>query len=720
MSARVSEREPIAPQEPAEEAAPEFGLTRRGFVQVFGAGLLIVVSGQEAEAQREPGRRGGGRGGRGFGGSGATTIAARVHIANDGTLTVLTGKVEAGQGARAEITQAAAEELRVPVSRVQLVMADTAVCPDDGITAGSGTTPRTIPAVRQGCAAARMLLATWAAKKWGVDSSNVKVEDGEAVQNGHKLAYADLAASPEASELLKHAIGSDAMLTAAAEWKVLGTPVPRPNGHDVVTGRMTYPSDVIRRGMLYAKVLRPPSYGAKLLGVDLSPAKAMKDVVATQEEAFVAVAAPTSFAAQQAISAVAATAKWEPVPQPSSAELFDYLRSHAQGDTKNPFADELSRSSKSLKQTYRIAYVQHAPMEPRAAVAEWDGDKVTVWTGTQNPFGVRGDLTRAFNLHPDQVRVVACDMGGGFGGKHTGECAVEAARIARAAGKPVHLRWTRQEEFTWAYFRPGGVIDVQAGLNDAGAIATWFQLNINSGPSAIGSPYKVPHAQARYVPSNAPLRHGSYRGLAATANNFARECAMDELAELAGKDALDFRLAHIDNPRLRAVLEKVAERFDWAARVKKKEPNTGVGLACGTEKGSYVAACAEIAIEPGDHSIHVKHVCQAFECGAILNPGNLLNQVQGAIIMGLGPALAEQMQFEAGKILNASFHQYPVPRLKDIPTLDIHLLDHRTERSDGAGETPIICIAPAIANAVFHAAGTRVREMPIRLSGAAQ
>jgi isoquinoline 1-oxidoreductase len=211
------------------------------------------------------------------------------------------------------------------------------------------------------------------------------------------------------------------------------------------------------------------------------------------------------------------------------------------------------------------------------------------------------------------------------------------------------------------------------------------------------------------------LRHGSYRALAATANNFAREGFMDELAAAAKIDPLDFRLAHLENARLRAVLEAAAKRFDWKKRVAQRKPNTGVGLACGTEKGSYVATCAQIEVDREKNKIAVQHVCQVFECGVILNPDNLLNQVQGAIIMGLGPALREEMQFENGKILNPSFGKYRVPRFDDVPELDIHLLNRPDLPSAGAGETPIIGIAPAIANAVFHATGTRIRSMPIRL-----
>ena len=435
-----------------------------------------------------------------------------------------------------------------------------------------------------------------------------------------------------------------------------------------------------------------------------------------QDGPFVGVAAPTMIAAERALVAIARTASWEPAPHPSSKEVFDYLKQHARGGVpKNPFADELAAAAKVLRQTYRTAYVQHAPLEPRAAVAEWEGGKVTVWTGTQNPFGARSELARALNLANDRVRVIVPDFGSGFGGKHMPDAPIEAARLAQAAGKPVLVRWTRQEEFTWAYFRPAAVIEIEASLDAKGTITSWHFTNINSGGAAVDTPYRAGKARSQFVPSDPPMRQGSYRTLAATANNFARECFMDELAAAAGIDPLEFRLAHLENPRLRAVLETAAKRFDWSARSRKKDPAVGVGLACGTEKGSYVAACAEIAIRQGE--ISVRRVCQVFECGAVLNPDNLLAQVQGCILMGMGPALREEMQFENGRVLNASFADYLVPRLADVPELDVHLLDRPDLVSAGGGETPIIAIAPAIANAVFHATGERIRQMPVRPAG---
>jgi isoquinoline 1-oxidoreductase len=689
--------------------------TRRTVVQVLGAGLLIVVAADGASGQA---RRGGGRGGS----PAPRNVAARVHIGADGSITVLTGKVEGGQGSRAEITQAAAEELRVSPEQVRLVMADTAAVPDDGITAGSRTTPSTLPAVRQGCAAARNLLVAAAAKQWNVEPGAVEFRDGKArhASGDRGLTLAELAKNEGVTKAFAEVMPTDVTVTPVGEWTVMGKSYARPNARDLVTGKHQYPSDIARPGMLYGKVLRAPSYGAKLTSIDVAPAKEMKDVVVVQDAQLVGVVAHSTFAAEQALEALNKSASWEPAPHVASNQLYQHLRERARGGVPaNPFADQVASAKKALKQTYHVAYVQHAPMEPRAAVAEWGTDgTLTVWTATQNPFGVRGELQRAFQLSPDKVRVIVPDFGGGFGGKHSGECAVECARLAQAAGKPVKLRWTRDEEFTWAYFRPAAVIEAEASLDDGGTITSWYFININSGGSSIDTPYAVADKRTQFIQSEPPLRHGSYRALAATANSFAREAFMDELAEAAGMDPLAFRLKHLENERLRAVLEAAAERFAFVSRRKKKQSNVGVGIACSIEKGSYVAACAEVAVDPEKGTIAVRDVCQSYECGKIVNPNNLRAQVEGSIIMGLGPALGEEMQFEGGKVTNASFRRYPVPRFGDVPRkLDVHLLDRPDQPSVGGSETPIIAIAPAIANAVFHATGARVRQMPVRLAG---
>lgn len=625
-----------------EGPAYVFQPTRREFSALLGAGLLVWV--QSAEAQEKQ---------------------PRLHVGDDGRITVLSGKIEEGQGARTELAMAAAEELGVPLEQVQVLLADTDAVPNDGITAGSRTTPATVPEVRQAARAYR------------------KRE----------------------------------VLTPVSEWKVLGTPVHRINGRAIVTGEHRFPSDIQRPGMLYGAVLRAPSYGARLLAVDTAAVK----TTVVRDGDFAACAAPTSFAARKALDALAATAKWEEKPHPASDTLFEYLKEHAQAAGSSgrnqplvagDVAAALAGASRKLQATYTAAYIHHAPMEPRAAVAEWTEGKLTVWTGTSNPFAVRDQLAQAFRIPPQRVRVIVPDMGGGFGGKHTGEAALEAARLAREAGKPVSLRWTRAEEFAWAYARPAARVDIEAALDADGAILAWDFANYNSGASAIDTPYAAAHKRIRYIPSDSPLRQGSYRALASTANNFARECFLDELAASAGQDPLAFRLQHLRNDRIRQVLVAAAQRFGWERRRKQRAPNRGIGLACGTEKNSVVAACVEVEVDPRTGTPRLVEIVQAYECGKILNPAGLKAQVEGCIVMGLA-ALREELRFAGGKLTNGRFSAYRVPRFRDVPPkMDILLMDRKDAAPVGAGETPIIAVAPAMGSAIFAATGYRPRTMP--------
>ncbi len=689
-----------------------FAANRREFTQTLGTGLLVVVSGHEASAQR-----------RGRSPRREELLSERFHLGVDGMITVLTSKVEVGQGSRTQITQAAAEELRLPVDRIRLIMADSAQCPDDGGTAGSRTTPSTVPRVRAAAAALRELLAEHAAERLGVAVEQVTLVGG-AFESGdqRRLTIAELASDKQLQQRLDAAAPGDGVATVPVDqWKVLGTSVAKLGGREVVTGAAVYPSDVRRPGMLYGKVLRAVAYGAQLKSVDLTVAESIDGVIVVRDGDFIGCAAPTSWQAGKALCAIARTCQWDRSPHPPSEQLFEHLkrtanRENGQRDQRGAadVADGPANGTHKLQSRYTVAYVQHAPMEPRSAVAEWDNGQLTVWTGTQQPDRVHRDLCEVFRLPAESVRLLVPDSGGGFGGKHTGEAAVEAARLAKAAHRPVSIQWTREEEFTWAYFRPAGLIEVTAGVDDSGNLIAWDFTNYNSGGSAIETPYRVPRAQTRFVGCEAPLRQGSYRALASTANTFARESAMDELALLAKIDPLEFRLRHLDGGRLKDVLIAVAEKFRWPQRRGQQVKNRGIGLACGTEKGSFVAACVEVEVVDG-HT-RVVEICQGFECGAVQNPVNLRSQHAGCVIMGLGGAAYEAIEFADGRVTNAGFSQYRVPRMRDVPKLDLFELDRRDLPSVGAGETPIIAVAPAIANAMFQATGLRVRSMPLELA----
>lgn len=653
----------------------------------------------------------------------ATAIGDWLQFDPDGTVVVYTGKAEVGQNIRTSLAQVVAEELHLPIAAIRMVMADTARTPFDPGTFGSRTTPDMARRLQKVAASAREVLIDMAAARWQVPRDELTVAGGRIVHrpSGRAIGFGELTQGQRLTQLYDE----NAPVTPAHEWTIAGTPVAKVAARAIVTGAHRYTPDLTRPGMLYGAVLRPPAFGATLTTLDTHAAAAMPGVTIVREGDFVGVVAPDRLSARQAVEAI--QAEWAIPPQISERELFAYLRSHpAPPEDLPPFRGPVSydlgdievgraMADLTLERTYTVAYIAHAPLEPRAALAEWSGDRLTVWTGTQRPFGVRGELALAFGLPEEHIRVIVPDTGSAYGGKHTGEAAIEVARLARAVGQPVKLIWTREEEFTWAYFRPAGVIDVAAAVLADGTLTAWEFHNYNSGAAAIQIAYEVPHQRIAFHPTLAPLRQGSYRALAATANHFARETHMDELAHALGMDPLAFRLKNVRDPRLRAVLEAAAARFGWGQ--PKSAPDHGFGIAGGTEKGSYVATCAEVAVDRASGQVRVVRVVQAFECGAIVNPDGLNNQVEGAIIQGLGGALFERIGFENGRILTNRFSSYRVPRFSDVPAIEVVLLDRKDLPSAGAGETPLVGIAPAVGNAIFDATGVRLRSLPLVPNG---
>jgi nicotinate dehydrogenase subunit B len=692
----------------------DFELQRRDFFKLLGGGLVLVFT-LDALASQESGRQQGESGRRATGGSTPKDIAGWLHIGEDGLVTVFTGKVEFGQNIRTSLSQVVAEELRIPPSSLHVLMGDTDLTPFDIGTFGSRTIPTMAPQLRKAAAAAREVLIDLAAEHWKIGRAAIGVRDGKVIdeKTDKSLEFGRLT---KGQKLLK-VISDDAPTTSADRWKVAGKSVAKVDGTAFVTGKHRYTSDLKQPGMLVGRVVRPSSFNATLVSAETREAEAITGVAVVRDGDFIGVAAPDAHTAARAAGAI--KVEWKAAPQPSANGLFDYLRQQATSSqavgAQGSIADGLIKADKKLNQTYAVAYIAHAPLVPRAAIAEWRDGKLTVWTGTQRPFGVRGELAEAFRIPEDRVRVIVPDTGAGYGGKHTGEAAVEAARLAKAADKPVKVVWTREEEFTWAYFRPAGVIDVSSGVRDDGIITAWEFHNYNSGTAGIQTKYDLPNQKFVFHQGKSPLRQGSYRGLAATANHFARETHIDELAHLLKMDPLELRLKNLKDERLRAVLVATADAFGWGK--SRSAPDHGYGIAGGFEKGGYVATCAEVAVDRATGKLKLLRVVEGFECGAIVNPDHLKNQIEGSIVMGIGGALFEAVDFDNGKVVNGRFSRYRLPRFSDVPAIETVLIDRKDLPSAGAGETPIVGIAPAVGSAIFDATGLRLRSLPLAPSG---
>jgi nicotinate dehydrogenase subunit B len=709
---------PLEPERYELSAPPayHFELDRRDWFKFLGAGLLVVCVMKNVKAAQETG---GAK--KPAGEALPEEIGAWLHLGEDGIVTVYTGKVEMGQNIRTSLSQAVAEELHADMGKIRMVMGDTQLTPYDRGTFGSLTTPTMNRQLRKVAAAARNLLVDLAAAQWKVERRNLVAADGRVSDAAGKrsVEYAALVKGQQ----LTQAVPADEALAPAAQWKVAGKALPKVDGRDFVTGRHKYPSDQKLPEMLYGKIVRPSAFNATLASVDTSEAEKMPGVTVVHDGNFIGVAAASSVLAARAAAVI--RAEWKAEPQPGQKEVFEYLKknvtnagepvglaTHHDAGSVEP---AMAAAEHRLAATYTVEYIAHTPLEPRAALAEWNGDHLTVWTGTQRPFGVRSELAAAFRMPEDHVRVLMPDTGSGYGGKHTGETAIEAARLARAAKKPVKVTWTREEEFTWAYFRPAGVIEVASGMQKDGTITAWEFHNYNSGASGFETPYDVANQRIAFHATKAPLRQGSYRGLAATANHFARETHMDELAHVVKMDPLEFRLKNLKDERLRAVYEAAAKKFGWGRA--KSAAGQGFGVAGGYEKGGYVGTCVEVAVDRGTGEVKIVRVVTAYECGAIVNPDGLRNQIEGANIMALGGALFEAVEFENGRILNGLMSLYRVPRFRDIPPIESVMLERKDLPSMGAGETPLMGVAPAIGNAIFDAAGVRLRGLPLIPNG---
>jgi isoquinoline 1-oxidoreductase len=691
-------------------------MDRREFVKLLGGGILVTVNLGPLtlfNSSAEPAAQG-----REY----PEDINAYLHITEDGQVTLYSGKIEMGQGVMTSLCQEAAEDLRVSLDVMHIVMGDTDTCPWDMGTFGSLTTRMFGPAVRAAAARARLVLTDMAAERLGVRREDLSVENGVVYVSGDRtrsVTYGALARG----QAITHEVDAEAVLRAVHEFTVMGRSPLRMDGVEKVTGAAKYAGDIRRPGMLYARILRPPAHGATLTRVDTSGAESIPGVTVVNEDGMVAVLAPDPETAERALGAVEAEFQ-EPEPAVDTESIFQHLVDAAPEPNMPEREGDLDAgrraSAHTFDYTYTNAYVAHAPIEPHTAVAEIRDGKMTVWSSTQAPFPQQESIARTIGLEPGNVRVITPYVGGGFGGKTSGQQALEAAQLAQITGRPVQVAWTRAEEFFYDTFRPAATIKVVSGMDSGGKLTLWDYHVYGAGARGSDVFYDVPNKSVRVygewgrAPEGMhPFAVGAWRAPAANSNRFAAEQQIDIMAAAAGVDPLEFRLRNTTDPRMLAVLRAIGEASGWEARPRPGGNGRGRGLACGIDAETYVAHVAEVTVDSDTGRVKVDRVVCVQDMGVVVNPDGARMQMEGCIAMGLGYAFSEEIRFQGGKILDTNFGTYELARFSQVPEIETVLVSNDDLPPKGGGEPAVINMGAVMANAIFDATGARIYHLPM-------
>jgi isoquinoline 1-oxidoreductase len=697
-----------------QEAPETWGFTRtmdrREFLKLTGTGLLVACVVDGLFGRTEASVLQGGRG------TGAPAdVNAYLHIGADGRVTCLVGKIEMGQGAMTSLPQLAAEELDVPLSSIDIVMGDTDLCPYDAGTWGSLSTRQFGPVLRAAAAEAKAVLLLLAAERFQAQVSDLTVDNGTIVHKTDRTKRVTYGQLTEGKRIERRLEGRPT-LEARSAFTIVGKSAPRRDAIEKVTGRARYAGDLVPPAALHARILRPPAHGATILSADTSAAERLPGVRVVRDRDLIAVLHKNRDEADKALRLVKAT--FSPAPSTLTDEtIFDHVAKHASAGNTPAQGGDLAAgaqlASQVFDETYRKGYVAHAPVETHSAVAAVENGKVTVWAGTQSPFGLKSQLVSVLGLPADKVRVITPHVGGGFGGKSAYQQGVEAARLSLAAGVPVRVVWNREEEFFYDTFDPAAVITIMSGLDAAKKIVLWDYMVAGAGGRGAAHFYDIPHHRTR-VRGNAqglhPFATGPWRAPGANANAFARESHIDVMAAKAGMDPVEFRLHNLADARMRRVLEAAAKAFSWTP--KPGPSGRGVGVALGTDAGTYCANMAEVKVDKATGSIRVVRLVAAQDMGLVVNPEGATQQMEGCLMMGLGYALTEDVHFKNGEVLDTNFDTYQIPRFSWLPKIDTVLIDSDLP-PQGGGEPAIVQMGAVLANAVFDAVGARVRQLPM-------
>lgn len=683
--------------------------TRRKFLQAMGSGVIILFLGGEVFAQRPGGRQ-----------SAPADFNAFLRIGEDGRVTCFTGKIEMGQGIITSFAQMLADELDVPLASVDMVMGDTDLTPWDGGTHGSMSTRISGPPLRAAGAEARGVLLQLAAERLSLPVEQLSVEDGVVFDKSKKETRVSYGELTKGKQIVRHLTPAPPVKAPSA-LKTVGKPTTRRDAMDKVTGKAKYAGDIRPAGMLYAKILRPPAHGATLKTVDVSAVKEIKGAQVVRDGDFIAVLHEHPDTAELALSKIKAEFT-TPTNDVDDVTIFDHLLKVAgQPDVLSSAGDLKkgeARASAVIESTYLNSYVAHAPMEPHTAVAQVEGKKTTVWASTQAPFPARDEVARALGCPAEDVRIITPFVGGGFGGKGRNLQVVEAARLAKLAGKPVMVAWTRAEEFFDDSFRPAAIVKIRSGVTPEGGIAFWDYHVYFAGSRGAEHFYNIPDYSTASVGSGFgtsagthPFATGAWRAPGNNTNTFARECQIDVLAAKAGIDPVDFRMRNLRDEKLKGVLTAAAKQFGW--KPGKPPAGTGYGVALGTDSGTVVASMAEVAVDSKTGAVQVKRVVCSQNMGLVINPEGARIQMEGCITMGMGYALTEEIHFKGGDVLDRNFDTYHIPRFSWLPKIETVIVDDVISPAQGGGEPAIITMGAVIANAIFSATGVRLYQLPM-------
>ena len=668
----------------------------------------------------------------------------------DGSATLYTSHVDVGTGFRICMRQMVAEELGIPIDRIDLIEGDTLITPNHGGTGGSTGIPRGGVDLRQVAATARQALLRLGADRLQRPASDLTIADGQVrpISGGPGVSIGALIGDRRFS--LK--IDPKAPLKDPASYALVGKPLPRPDVPGKCTGRHTYVQDHVVPGMLHGRVIRPPAIGAKLLSVNESSLRAIPDARVVRVENFLGVVAPDEWAAVRAARELKASwTQWEGLPGNEGVEKFvrQGPRDHDQdlvnrGDTKAA----LPTAVKQFSASYQWPLQSHASLGPSCAIADVRGDGTTVWSSTQGTHGLRSSLSKIFGIPEEKVRVIYMDGSGSYGGNGNDDAAADAVLLSRAVGKPVRVQWMRHDEHGWDPKGPPQILDLKGGIDAQGNIVAWETemwlpattpgtrpfLGVDSAgitqSHGQGAGQISQNADPPYTASNvrvtvhwtkeAPLRISNLRAPGKIANAFAVESFVDEFASAAGLDAVQYRLRGLSDPRAIDVLKRAAEMIGWQTR---PSPNPraaqgkvllgrGVSYVRYKQAENYVAVAMEVAVEPATGKIAVPRVVCAHDCGLIINRDSLRNQIEGSILQTLSRTLHEEVKFDRSHVTSVDWASYPILAFPEMPAIEVALIDRPNLPPLGAGEAATAPVAAALANAVFDATGVRMRTVP--------